>query len=77
MSHGLVYGDPMQLFPVCPGLQTRADLLQAGVEGPGEAGSGSAAISMESVRLKVGRHCLLRWRSLALFFSLWSVNPDE
>ena len=64
MPHGFVYGDPTQLFPVYPDLQTRADLLQAGVAGPGEAGSGSAAIPMESVRLEVGRYCMVCWRSL-------------
>ena len=53
-----VYGDPTQLRLVGPGLQPHADLLQVGVEGAGSAGSGSAAITMESVRLEVGGHCM-------------------
>ena len=55
------FGDPRQLFQVGHGLQTHADVLQVGVEGPGEAGSESAAITTEYIRPRgSNRHCLGR-----------------
>ena len=38
---------------VSPGLKAHADLL-IGVKRPGEAGSGSAAMSLKSLRLEIG-----------------------
>ena len=61
---GFVHGVPTQLLQVGPDLQSHVDLLQVGVEGAGEAGSGSTEITTESVRLEVGGHCLVCGRLL-------------
>ena len=64
MPLGFVYGDLMHLIQVGPGRQSHADLLQVGVEGAREADSGSAMITMESVHLEVGGHCMVCGRLL-------------
>ena len=44
--------------------QFTALVYKLGFVGPGEAGSGSAAVTMDSVRFEVGRHCLVWYRLL-------------